>query len=154
MTEICDSFLRRCVNLTLLDVSPLKHLEMMDSYFLSGCTRLNLSVLPSSQVTEIRGNFLWGCSSLTALDLSSFSQVTKVLECFVRTCTGLTSVDLGALSHVKRISDSFLFVQRSYIYRPEPVVKRHGFPELVSIWRQGGKAVPPSSKPSPPLLWS
>ena len=63
---------------------------------------------PFRVLTSIGYNFLYGCSGLTSVDLSSLSQVTTIEDYFLYECRGLTSVDLSALSHVTMVGIFFL----------------------------------------------
>jgi len=56
----------------------------------------------------MRDSFLWGCSGLTSVDLSSLSQVTTIGHHFLYGCSGLTSADLSSLSHVANIGIHFM----------------------------------------------
>ena len=75
-------------------------------------TRLDLS---AATVTLIENYFLYNCSSLTAVDLSSFNSLTHIGDSFLNGCIGLTAVDLSSLNSLTDVGIYFLMGCRSLI---------------------------------------
>ena len=109
VTEIGDSFLRRCPQLTELDLSGLCNVTVIEDYFISGAKRLeSINLSGFGSVTKI-GEWFLGCAALRTVDLSVFRCVTVIERQFLGGCKHLTSVDLSGLSNVTEIGDYVLF---------------------------------------------
>ena len=71
-------------------------------------TALQLDTVDTS-VTEIKNNFLRGCTGLSGkLDLSFLSNITKIDDHFLQGCSTINELDLTPLANVKTIGNYFL----------------------------------------------
>jgi hypothetical protein len=88
-------------------LEPLSNVTSVSENFLAGCSSLkaiDLSVL--GQITEINRNFLRNCSSLETINLEPLSNVTSISLAFLKNCSSLITVDISKLTQLKKISPS------------------------------------------------
>eukprot|EP00759_Apiculatamorpha_spiralis_P009414 PhF_6_TR16022/c0_g1_i1/m.25132 len=70
--------------------------------FLYGCrslTALNIPYMPS--LNRLGNYFLWCCKQLTVFDTRGLSSLTQIGRWFMAYCTSLTSIDTSGLHNVK-----------------------------------------------------
>ncbi|CAO5677201.1 MAG: hypothetical protein HEEMFOPI_00710 [Holosporales bacterium] len=109
LKTIDSFFLFSCKTLTSVNLSGLTRLERIGKYFLNQCSNLtyvNLSDLP--MLTELPEEFLFGCINLTSVKLSRLTRLKRVGESFLGRCKSLTSIDISGLPCLKEIGSSFL----------------------------------------------
>ena len=109
ITVISQGFLRKCSQITALDLSELSSVTTIGGNFLSSSsiTSLNLSGLKS--VTTVEDFFLSSCTRITTLDLSGLSSVTTIGFYFLTSCSQIITIDLSCLHNVVAIKDYFLY---------------------------------------------
>ena len=59
-------------------------------------------------MTRVDEYFLFGCTSLTTLDISGWNNVTQIGRNFLYNCTALRTLDLSGLTTVQHIEKGFL----------------------------------------------
>ena len=107
-TAIPDKFFTQR-HVTCIDISYAPALVVIGDKFLWGCTSLTTVNLSGLQgVTSIGQWFLSGCTSLSTVDLSGLQGVTSIGKGFLGGCTSLSTVDLRGLQGVTSIGNAFL----------------------------------------------
>ena len=110
VTEIGNSFLYRCPQLTETDLSGSwsGNVTVIGVFFIALAERLeSINLSGFGSVTKIGYGFL-AITALRTVDLSVFRRVTVIGGCFLSKCGNLTSVDLSGLNNVAAIGDRFL----------------------------------------------
>ena len=80
----------------------------MGDEFLCGCHSLTaLDLTPLTRLTSVGGWFLRGCERLTALDMTPLAHLTNVGDAFLK-CCGLTGLDLTPLAYLTSVGGRFL----------------------------------------------
>ena len=112
-TVIPNQFLAH-KSLTALDLSAVSCVTEIRDEFLHGCTTLtSIDLSGLTRLTRIGTSFLANCSNLKVVDLSPLRNVTHIHDRFLAFCTSLTSVDLSPLCNVTQIDNHFLDLCRS-----------------------------------------
>eukprot|EP01060_Flectonema_neradi_P036318 TRINITY_DN6950_c0_g1_i1.p1 TRINITY_DN6950_c0_g1~~TRINITY_DN6950_c0_g1_i1.p1 ORF type:complete len:612 (+),score=93.29 TRINITY_DN6950_c0_g1_i1:56-1837(+) len=107
-TEISDDFLKHHPSLVTVDFTSLKNVTKIGDNFLFGCLSLTAVDIAFLNVVEIGDSCFSGSSSLTTVDLASLNSVLEIGNDFLSECLLLTSVDLTGFNDVTTIGDNFL----------------------------------------------
>ena len=74
-----------------------------------GCTRLTaLDVTGLARLATVGGSWLSGCTSLTALDCTGLTQLATVGDCWLSGCPSLTVLDCTGLTQLATVGGSWL----------------------------------------------
>ena len=106
---IGDWFLRQCMTMKALDLTPLVNVRQVGGNFLNDCVVLKALLLtPLANVQQVGDYFLLGCSSLEELDLTPLINVQQLGDNFLSNCSSLKELDLTPLVNVQKVGDNFL----------------------------------------------
>jgi len=105
--RISDSFLRECTKIENLDLSHLTNLTDIKNEFLMGCTNLKTLILPPT-IKQIGKEFLQKCTNIKELNLSHLLNLTHIDSSFLSGCTNLEKLTLPPnIQHI-----NYLFLER------------------------------------------
>ena len=95
------SFLKNCIRLKEINLTPFQNLEDCGSLFLAGCSGLTSPDLlaPMRNLRVVKSSFLYGCSSIApTIHLGALHRLTTVNPYFLSGCSRLAYLDLSPFS--------------------------------------------------------
>ena len=130
LREVGRYFLRSCINIKSIDLTPLRAVEVLPEYFLSGCSGLEeVDLSPLINLREVGRFFLVSCTGMKSIDLTPLRAVQVLPDGFLNYCSGLEAVDLSPPNPFSRCGSCMLHEPQSYqIGTPsahQPVTKLH-----------------------------
>lgn len=122
ITNLGNSFMVNCTNLTSIDLTGLSGITSIGSGFMNRCTNLtSIDLTPLNKITSISPSFLYLCTSISSIDISIFDIAPKFNSGSFADCTSLRSIQVGGLDYTNKFAGSGIFSNlptdsNTYIY--------------------------------------
>ena len=73
------------------------------------CVKKIILLRTKTTPIKIGNDFLYNCTSLATIDLSSLQNITSIGDKFLYNCTSLTTINLSSLQNITSIGNDFLY---------------------------------------------